>query len=86
PNRRVRCSQIWEFIHSDRSRAFGPHGTGAFDRGNALEKWLDQSPSGIEGKSLMAALADARFERTATHHTAERSHDVWGSNDLEALF
>lgn len=61
PQRSARAAQVWHFIHTDRSRAFGPHGSGLFDRGNALEKYLDQAESGIPGKSLMAALADAKF-------------------------
>lgn len=61
PLRTRRCTQIWEFVHSSRSQAFGPHGSGAFDYRNALEKYLDQAPSPYPGVSLMQALANVKY-------------------------
>lgn len=60
PTRSQRAEQIWHFVHTDRSRAFGPHGAGAFDRGNALEKYLDQADSG-DGRSLMEVLKEIKY-------------------------
>lgn len=64
PQRTQRCSQIWSFIHTDRSRSFGQDGTGLFDRGNSLEKYLSQAPYG--DTTLMDALAAVRYGKTAS--------------------
>lgn len=42
PFRTQEASQLWEFIHSSRSRAFGPQGEGWWGTENVLEKALDQ--------------------------------------------
>lgn len=42
PYRSQQGNALWEHLHSDRSRAFGPQGEGWYDPGNALEKYLDQ--------------------------------------------
>ncbi len=81
PQRRIRCTQLWTFIHTDRSRAFGPHGSGAFDRGNALEKYLDQAPSGDGKNSLMAALSQAKFAQVTAAEKPTLYHGT--DSDLE---
>lgn len=58
PARKNALRRIWHFLHADRSRAFGPHGTGAFDRGNATEKYLDQA-------GLWEPLMQAQYGKTA---------------------
>lgn len=70
------CSRLWEFVHSDRSRAFGPGGSGAFDYRNAIEKYLAQCPvdpnqrgSVSDEDSLMGALSDVRFGRGNAHQS-----------------
>lgn len=42
PYRTQQGAALYDFLHSDRSRAFGPNGEGWYDPGNVLEKWLDQ--------------------------------------------
>lgn len=42
PYRSQQGLALWNHLHSDRSRAFGPQGEGWFDPGNVIEKWLDQ--------------------------------------------
>jgi hypothetical protein len=42
PYRSQQGVALWEHLHGDRSRAFGPQGEGWFDPGNVLEKYLDQ--------------------------------------------
>lgn len=43
PYRTQQGFALWNHLHSDRSRAFGPQGEGWYDPGNVLEKWLDQA-------------------------------------------
>lgn len=100
PQRTQRCTQIWEFIHSDRSRAFGPHGTGAFDRGNALEKYLSQCStdptvreSVSDEDSLMGALARVRYGVTKSSAdlvqlpdaTRRKQAEAASSSDVQSL-
>lgn len=56
PHRSTRLNQIWSWLHKDRGRAFGPNGSGVFDRGNAVEKYLDQA-------GLWDVLVQARFPK-----------------------
>lgn len=42
PYRTQQGSQLWEYIHSNRSRAFGDQGEGWWDANNTMEKFLDQ--------------------------------------------
>lgn len=42
PYRTQQGAALWAYLHSDRSRAFGPQGEGWYDPGNVIEKWLDQ--------------------------------------------
>jgi hypothetical protein len=42
PYRTQNGSSLWEYVHSNRSNAFGPQGEGWFDVRNAQEKGLDQ--------------------------------------------
>jgi hypothetical protein len=43
PYRSQQGYALWQHLHGDRGRAFGPQGEGWFDPGNVLEKYLDQS-------------------------------------------
>jgi hypothetical protein len=43
PYRSQQGLALWQHLHSDRGRAFGPQGEGWYDPGNVLEKWLDQA-------------------------------------------
>lgn len=42
PQRTQQGAALFDSWHSDRSRAFSPHGEGWYDFGNLREKWLDQ--------------------------------------------
>lgn len=42
PYRTQQGNALWTYLHTDRSRAFGPNGEGWYDPGNVMEKWLDQ--------------------------------------------
>ena len=42
PYRTQQGFTLWQRLHGDRSRAFGPQGEGWYDPGNVIEKWLDQ--------------------------------------------
>lgn len=64
PSRSNALNRIWTFLHKDRSRAFGPNGTGAFDRGNATEKYLDQA-------GLWDVLVQSRFGKQANVSTTD---------------
>lgn len=44
PMRSGRAAALFDYLHSDRRRAFGPHGTGVYDPGNATWKYLDLHP------------------------------------------
>lgn len=79
------AQRLFDHIHTDRSRAFGPHGTGVFDVGNVAEKYLDQRPDHplallVEmknqpvGKTAAAGdpwYATASDEEIDAHHAAE---------------
>jgi hypothetical protein len=43
PYRTQQGNALWTYLHTDRSRAFGPQGEGWYDPGNVMEKWLDQN-------------------------------------------
>lgn len=64
PKRTQQLQALWHFLHSDRSRAFGPNGTGVFDRGNAVMKYLEQEP--VEGgPTLWDLLVKAQYGNAA---------------------
>jgi hypothetical protein len=42
PYRTQQGYALWQHLHGDRSRAFGPQGEGWYDPGNVIEKYLDQ--------------------------------------------
>ena len=69
PARTQTLRHIWDWVHGDRSRAFGPNGTGAFDRSNALEKYLSQypAPGGAVGYHLMDVLREAKYGKPTQH-------------------
>lgn len=56
PARTTQAKRMYDELHADRSRAFGPLGTGVFDRGNVLEKYLDQA-------GLWAPLQAIRYDK-----------------------
>ena len=43
PMRTQQAYAYWQYMHGDRSRAFGPSGEGWYDPANVIEKWLDQT-------------------------------------------
>jgi hypothetical protein len=45
PVRKGRGAALWDYLHNDRRRAFSDAGTGVFDPGNAVWKYLDMHPS-----------------------------------------
>jgi hypothetical protein len=61
PYRTGRGAALFDYLHSDRSRAFGPHGTGVYDPGNAVWKYLDLHPD-----KPLSALIDLKrkYEQT----------------------
>lgn len=69
PARTRACTNLWNFIHKDRGRAFGPDGSGAFDRANALEKYLSQypAPGYPDGLYLMDLLREAKYGKPSQH-------------------
>lgn len=75
PARTQTLRHIWDWVHGDRSRAFGPNGTGAFDRSNALEKYLDQypAPGGAVGYHLMDVLREAKYGKPTQHQKTASS-------------
>lgn len=81
PARTQTLTHIWDWVHGDRSRAFGPNGTGAFDRSNALEKYLSQypAPGHPDGVYLMDLLRDAKYglQATASRVAMAAADDDW---------
>lgn len=75
PARTQTLRHIWDWVHGDRSRAFGPNGTGAFDRSNALEKYLSQypAPGGAVGYHLMDVLREAKYGKPTQHQKTASS-------------
>jgi GNAT superfamily N-acetyltransferase len=63
PMRTGRGAALYDYLHSDRRRAFGPHGTGVYDPGNAVWKALDLHPD-----RPLAALID--LKRKAANQVA----------------
>jgi len=45
PQRTGRGAALWDYLHSDRGRAFSAKGSGVFDPGNAVWKYLDMHPA-----------------------------------------
>ena len=54
PARSNKAKHLWEFIHTNRNKAFRPDGQGVFDYRNVVEKYLDQL-------GLWQPLVNARF-------------------------
>ena len=44
PIRSGRAAALFSYLHGDRRRAFGPHGTEVYDPGNSTWKYLDLHP------------------------------------------
>ena len=76
PARTQTLRHIWDWVHGDRSRSFGVDGTGAFDRGNALEKYLSQypAPGHPDGVYLMDLLRDAKYGLQATASSLDENY------------
>lgn len=76
PARTQTLRHIWDWVHGDRSRSFGADGTGAFDRGNALEKYLSQypAPGHPDGVYLMDLLRDAKYGLQATASSLDENY------------
>jgi GNAT superfamily N-acetyltransferase len=55
PARSNKAKHLWEFIHTNRNKAFRPDGQGVFDYRNVVEKYLDQL-------GLWQPLVNARFK------------------------
>jgi GNAT superfamily N-acetyltransferase len=55
PYRTGRGAALFDMLHSDRRRAFGPNGTGVYDPGNAVWKYLD-----MHGDHPLAMLVDLK--------------------------
>lgn len=55
PMRTGRGAALFDYLHGDRRRAFGPQGTGVYDPGNATWKYLDLHPD-----HPLAALVDLK--------------------------
>jgi 2'-5' RNA ligase len=71
---------LWDKIHADRSRAFGPGGEGWEDVPNAVEKYLDQHPSHLLDKLrglkfAMGTVRDTRNVTAAVRHVDSNQSD-----------
>jgi hypothetical protein len=72
PYRTQQGYALWQHLHGDRSRAFGPQGEGWFDPGNVIEKWLDQE--GLWEK-LVQIMVRAKSDPTTLNAPAGWSND-----------
>lgn len=63
PTQQRHAQSLFEHIHADRKRAFGPSGTGVFDVGNVAEKYLDQRPD--HPLALLVAMKNQDVAKTA---------------------
>lgn len=72
PYRSQQGLALWQHLHSDRSRAFGPQGEGWYDPGNVIEKWLDQE--GLWEK-LVAVMVSSREHPETLSAPANWSND-----------
>lgn len=72
PYRTQNGSALWEFVHSNRSDAFGPQGEGWWDARNAVEKALDQ-------KGLMQELFLCH-QRAAEHPESLAAPADWSNS------
>lgn len=72
PYRSQQGFALWNHLHSDRGRAFGPQGEGWYDPGNVLEKWLDQA--GLWDK-LVEIMVDVRAHPEKLNAPADWSND-----------
>jgi hypothetical protein len=76
PYRTQNGAALWEFVHSNRSDAFGPQGEGWWDMRNTVEKGLDQ-------KGLMQGLFDCH--RRAVEDPSSRDAPANWSNDPSSV-
>jgi hypothetical protein len=76
PYRTQQGAALWEYIHSNRSNAFGPQGEGWWDGRNAVEKALDQ-------RGLMQPLFECHQRAVTDPHSLD-SPAGW-SNDPSTI-
>jgi hypothetical protein len=76
PYRTQNGAALWEFVHSNRSDAFGPNGEGWWDSRNVVEKALDQ-------KGLMQQLFDCR-RRAAEDPASLAAPTGWSNSPVAA--
>lgn len=76
PYRTQNGAALWEFVHSNRSDAFGPQGEGWWDARNVIEKALDQ-------KGLMAQLFECHRRATEDPSTLASPVD-WSNTPVTA--
>lgn len=72
PYRTQNGSALWEFVHSNRSDAFGPNGEGWYDPRNVVEKGLDQ-------KGLMQPLFECH-QRAKEHPESLAAPADWSNS------
>lgn len=75
PYRTQQGYALWQHLHGDRGRAFGPQGEGWFDPGNVIEKWLDQE--GLWEK-LVQIMVRAKSDPTSLN-----APEGWSNNPLQ---
>lgn len=76
PHRTQNGAALWEFVHSNRSDAFGPNGEGWWDSRNVIEKALDQ-------KGLMQQLFECH-QRAAQHPESLAAPANWSNSPVAA--
>jgi mRNA-degrading endonuclease YafQ of YafQ-DinJ toxin-antitoxin module len=76
PYRTQNGAALWEFVHSNRSDAFGPNGEGWWDSRNVVEKALDQ-------KGLMQQLFDCH-QRATEDPASLASPAGWSNSPVAA--
>jgi hypothetical protein len=54
PRRKAEADALYQFLHSDRGRAFSPRGHGWTDPGNLVWKYLDMHPDNLLGQLIEA--------------------------------
>lgn len=78
PMRTQQGAALWDHLHSDRSRAFGPNGQGWWDPANIIEKWLDQ-------EGLWAQLLHLKKNSTGGTYDEDYAPAEWSNTPIEAL-
>lgn len=91
PIRTREAATLFDHLHGDRRNAFGPDGTGVFDPGNVLWKYLDMHPDkpleflvqakhDVEtGRKTASSEDDYRMQHTAPGPDNAPGHDLTGN-------